>query len=296
MKTAFYSFKRCLVLTALLVLAVAAVNARPLSVTFLDVEEADAVCIQTPDGRTILIDGGSPPYVVDGTQVQSREALPLLKKHGISRLDAVVLSHSHGDHAGGLVQVLAGIPVGMVYDSGYGENGEGELDYSRCRELIREKGIPYHKIRDGERLDWGKGLTVEAFLPSPGTFRGPNDNSLIIRMTYGKTSFLFAGDAQADEEGWAARRYGGRIAADVLKVGHHGSGTSSSRKFLNAVRPRIAVISCGMDNPFGHPHAQTLRALKKAGIRIYRTDYDGDIHMIADGGCLSVETGKRVAK
>jgi beta-lactamase superfamily II metal-dependent hydrolase len=265
-------------------------EARPLRVIFFDVGEGDALCIQTPGGKTILIDGGSSPYTIDDTVVQSREVAPLLQRRGITRIDAVVISHAHADHVSGLLNVIGHLPVGIVYDSGYCTDEDKE--YRQLIELVREKGVPYRQVHAGELMDWGSDVTAEVFGPPDNIFSGPNNNSLIIKMSCCGISFLFVGDAQRDEELWAVGRYGGRLAADVLKVGHHGSGTSSSRGFLKAVHPRMAVISCGYDTPFGHPHSQTLFALKKQGIRVLRTDYDGDIVLQADGGRLSVETEK----
>jgi len=259
-----------------------ALAARPLTVYFFDVGEAEAICLQTPGGQSILIDGGSPPYTTeDGETVQSREVLPLLKKYGIERLDTVIISHAHADHVGGLADVLSELPVAAVYDSG--RSHESDVEYRHCIEVVKSKKIDYRQVHDGEVLRWGNDLAAELFIPPDGRFDNLNNNSIIVKITYRSASLLLTGDAQKDEEEWAVRKYGDRLRSAVLKVSHHGSGTSSSRLFLNTVRPRIAVISCGFDTPFGHPHAQTLYALRKRGIKIYRTDYDGTVILTSDG-------------
>jgi competence protein ComEC len=268
-------------------------GARParLDVIVFDVGEAESIIIRTPGGKNILIDGGAPPHEFDGVTIQSRTVLPLLTKKGITRLDTVILSHSHTDHVAGLVDVLQSLPVGMVYDTGC--HNDEDSEYIQCREVIRRRQIPCAAIAPDDTLDFGSGVRGEVFGPPPWRRDNQNDNSVILKVTYGKVRFLFTGDAQKDEELWVVKKYGERLAADILKVPHHGSGTSSSAKFIQTVQPKIAVLSCGLDNPYGHPHAETLYSYRKKGIRLYRTDYDGDITMTTDGMSIDVSTDKK---
>jgi competence protein ComEC len=268
----------------------------PLRVTFLDVGQGDSALIQTPNGRNILVDAGG--RYEDGTAAPSdigeRVVAPALRRAGVRRLDVVVLTHPHEDHAGGLPAVFRALPVGMWLDSGQAHAAPG---YTGALRLARARRIPFHVARAGERVEVEPGVALEILAPSPPPFAGTrddlNNNSVVFRLVYGRASFLFCGVAAWEAEERLLRS-GVDLRADVLKAGHHGSASSSSADFLAAVRPRLAVISCGRHNRYGHPADATLARLRAAGATVYRTDMDGGITMTTRGDGISVETSRWV--
>lgn len=241
----------------------------------------DAAVVETAEKR-ILIDGG---LWTKGRTV----IVPFLKRRGITRLDAVVLTHQHGDHYGGLAEVLAAVPVGEVLTNGLTHSAKA---YRIFMEAVKSSGARYRVPRAGETLDWGGGVTATVLQSAGAAGVSPDDynnNSLVLRMTCGKTSFLFAGDMEEDEEAalLASRR---EVRSTVLKAGHHGSSSSSSFPFLRAVRPEIAVMSIGRGNRFNLPHRSVIDRLESMGCRVYRSDLDGTITVTSDGTRVAVET------
>ncbi len=256
-----------------------ALGGKELTVTFLDVGQGDSILIETPNGKNILVDGGGKETgeLRAQTSVGEKVVVPFLQRKGINKLALVVLTHPHLDHFGGLISVLEKIKVENIIGNGEASDSSA---YRRFKELIRLNKIKYQLGRAGEVIDFG--ANVKAFVLNPvGIIPGrTNSNSVVLRLLYNQVSFLLTGDLEQDgEEGLA----GFPLRSSILKVGHHGSRTATSDEFLDAVNPRLAVISAGRHNRYRHPHQATINKLLARGIKIYRTDRDGAITIKTDG-------------
>jgi competence protein ComEC len=235
------------------------------TMTFFDVGQGDAIAIRS-GAQTVLVDGG-----------RGERILPLLVDRGIRRIDTVILSHAHPDHCEGLARVLAHLDVGAIWITTRRFRGE-------CASQILEAArSPIHFVRDGDRLTIGD-FTLTAHIVDARFRRAPENNaSIVLRAEAGGRSFLLTGDIEKEAELWLADR---DLRADVLKVAHHGSRSSTSEALLENVDPRIAVISCGRRNLFGHPHADVLDALEARNVRVWRTDRDGTVDVSVREGRL----------
>jgi competence protein ComEC len=255
-----------------------------LRVSILDVGQGDAALIDLPDGSAMLVDGGG--FVGSPVDTGTRVVLPVLRARRRSKVAVVVLSHPHPDHFGGLVSTLPAIEVGEIWDTGQGEDQGAGPAYAAMLGGARARGVPLLRPAAlcGAPRRFGD-ATIEILAPCPvyAPDAGANDNSLVLRITYGARAALFVGDAEQAEERDLIRRGSGALRADFLKVGHHGSRTSTSPAFLAVVSPAIATISSGVRNRFGHPHPATLAALAARGVAIARTDRGGEIVWETDG-------------
>jgi competence protein ComEC len=251
-----------------------------LRATFIDVGQGDAALIDLPNGEAMLIDGGG--LVGSPIDVGERAVAPVLAARRRTRLAAVILSHPHPDHFLGLVTTLGRVRASELWDTGEGAESPAYAAVKRSVQRIR--GPP--ELCGAHAIG---GAIVEVLAPCPGPTpdADTNDNSFVIRVRYGARAFLFVGDAERAEE---ATLRTVDVRADVLKVGHHGSRTSSSPAFLARVHPAIGVISCGIRNRFGHPHPTTLEHLSEAGIRTYRTDRNGSVIVSTDGRDVQVRS------
>jgi beta-lactamase superfamily II metal-dependent hydrolase len=242
-----------------------------LSVSFIDVGQGDSVLVQA-GGEDYLIDAGQPeqgPNVVD-----------FLRARGVDKLDGLVSSGPDADHSGGLPDVLEAFTVEEIYLSGY---TSPTMTYNNTLQAMnaekRTEDAEIVPVRAGHRMDWG-GVAVDVVNPPPdsqgGLFSESNDNSVGLLLTYATARILLAGDAEEKAEEYMANGpYTGPVT--VLKVTHHGSNTSSTPEFLNAFRPKIAVIQVGAENSYGHPTPETLARLKEYGAKVFRNDEDGDV-------------------
>lgn len=251
-----------------------------LTVAFLDVGQGDSIFLQSPSGKTMLVDGGE--------QSAFDTISAYLDAHDVIGLDVVVASHLHSDHIGGLIQVIDVYPVGAFYYPPF--DAESETYYSLLDALNESETTVYSPLASKDTfIDWDDEVTVRILSPYQTIYSDFNDTSYILNVTYGDTSVLLAGDATELSETLALKALPNEyFQANVLKVGHHGSNTSTSFKFLDAVDPDIAIISCGVDNEYGHPHEELLLRLQAYGIQVYRTDLDGTITLLLDGANVKV--------
>ena len=247
----------------------------PLQVHFIDVGQALSVLVEC-DGQFMLYDGGN---VDDGSLVVS-----YLQQQGVEELQYVFCSHAHEDHVGGLAAALAYFPAHHVYAP------VTEAETKCFRDFVKytqQQGLAVEVPAAG--TVWQLGSATVTQLGPVAQYSDTNDTSLVLRLDYGSTSFLLTGDMEADAERDLVNT-GANLKADVLQVGHHGSSTSTSYLFLNSVLPEMGVISCGVNNKYGHPHEETLSILRDAGVDVYRTDLLGTITIGSDGRNYTVGT------
>lgn len=264
-----------------------------LRVTYLDVGQGDSILLRTGD-KNILIDAGD-----DKANAGNAVIVPYLKKEGIKRLDACVISHPHRDHFGGFLDVVNAFQIGeFIYSTenvgtGDAEGSSGDaIFYQKLHDAIVAKGIPYRKVAVGDSLDWGKKVKVDLFhaeeagrsdRASDTVKVSANEHSLIFKVTAGEISYMFSGDAEKIAEGSAVENFKTKLQSTVLKSGHHGSKTSSNYPFMDMVKPEYAVISVGAKNSFGHPNKETLEKYSFYKMKVFRTDQDGTVESLTDG-------------
>ena len=247
------------------------VSGKGLTVQFIDVGQADCALLSC-DGEYLLIDGGN--------RDDSQLVVSFLEQQGVQELAAVVCTHAHEDHVGGLPAVLAVYPTKAVYapTKTYSSNIFDKFVY-----YTDQQGLDITIPSPGDRFSLGQAeVTV---LGPVKSYAETNNTSIVLMVTYGETAFLFTGDMETDAENDMLDYWEDRVnwQADVLKVGHHGSNTSTGYRFLNAVNPEYGVISVGKGNDYGHPHKEPLSRLRQAGVTILRTDELGAIQAVSDG-------------
>ena len=247
-----------------------------LTVHFVDVGQADAAILQCEDD-TMIIDGGN---VADSNLI-----VAYLKKLNVPHIDYMVCTHAHEDHVGGLSAPLSVMPVGAVYAPVKEANSKA---YQNFKRNVAEQNTEIMHPTNYERFSLGS-ANVE-ILACPDNADNLNNTSIILKVTHKNKSFLFTGDAEREEEQTLLNK--GLLKADILKVGHHGSDTSTSYLFLREVMPEYAVISVGKGNSYGHPSEAVLSRLRDADVKVYRTDLQGDIIMKSDGDNITVTTAK----
>ena len=251
-----------------------------LTIAFLDVGQGDSIYIEAPNGNQMLIDGGP-----DKKLLRSLGAIMPFYDRSV---DLIALSHPHKDHIAGLDELLQRYDVGAALSSG-AEYKTAEHDL--WKRLLREHAIEEIVGRRGMRINMGSGVSLDVLLPNQDVthVKTVHDSMLVMQLHYGKTAVMLTGDMEEPLEHYLVVYDGARLKSDVLKVGHHGSHTSSSQAFVGSVAPTYAVIQSGVGNSYGHPHKETLATLEQFKIKLFRTDQLGTVTMHSDGNHVSFE-------
>lgn len=245
-----------------------------IKVHYIDVGQGDSILIQT-ENKNMLIDAGP--------RSSSDKLVKYLKDNGIKNLDIVVATHPHEDHIGGMTSVIKNFKIDKFYAP---KKTATTKTFENMVKELKDKNLKINVAKAGVGLDLGKDIKCEMLAPNSEDYEDVNNCSAVIRLSYKDTAFLFTGDAEKISEKEMLQK-GYELKADVLKLGHHGSSTSSSKEFLDKVSPKIAVASLAKDNDYGHPHKETLAEMKKRNITLYRTDESGSIVLKSDGKTIT---------
>ena len=252
----------------------------------IDVGQGDALAVRSPRGRWLLVDAGGG---WQGGDAAASIVWPYLRRHG-GDVVYLSMSHPHLDHIGGMATLLARAAADTIWDGAY---VSGSAVYRDVLRTARGLGRPWRRVAAGDSVAFD-GVMVTVLAPDSSWLAGlarageVNEASVVLQLRFGRRRFLLTGDAEGGEEAWMVARYGASLASDVLKVGHHGSVTSTTPDFLNLVRPRVALVSVGSGNRYGHPSQRVLQALDESGAYLLRTDDDGTIVVSTDGKDLEV--------
>ncbi|HKS26831.1 MAG TPA: ComEC/Rec2 family competence protein [Pyrinomonadaceae bacterium] len=260
-----------------------------LQVHVLDVGQGDSILIVAPGGKTVLVDAGVPG--------SGKVVTDAMTRYGLKQIDMMVASHAHADHIGGADEVIRATKVVSVLDSQVPNTTRNYEDFLKA---IKEGGVQYVAASPGQNFDMGGGAKLTVLAPIKPFFtkdqlrsgaNEPNANSVVVRLDYGDFSMLLTGDAEAETEA-RMMKAGANVRAKVLKVGHHGSRYASSEEFLRAGGFEAALISDGEDNRYGHPSQEALDRFKRLGIKVYRTDLQGEITIKTRGQGYEIQTAR----
>lgn len=262
----------CLLIVLILINFIIYIFPQKLRIFFIDVGQGDSTLIITPDKKTVLIDGGGS----DSFDVGEKVLLPYLLDRRILKVDYVLISHFDTDHCGGILTIMEKVKVKNIIISEQAEHSE---NYERFKKLMIHKKIRLIEVKKGDKIKIGRYSEFKILFPTSRLLsENPlNNNSIVAQFNYNNFKMLFTGDIEKLAEQQILKTEKAEIRADILKVAHHGSKTSSIPEFIKAVRPKIALIGVGKNNTFGHPNQQTIKNLENIKCRIYRTDLQGEI-------------------
>lgn len=262
----------CLLIVLILINFIIYIFPQKLRIFFIDVGQGDSTLIITPDKKTVLIDGGGS----DSFDVGEKVLLPYLLDRRILKVDYVLISHFDTDHCGGILTIMEKVKVKNIIISEQAEHSE---NYERFKKLMINKKIRLIEVKKGDKIKIGRYSEFKILFPTSRLLsENPlNNNSIVAQFNYNNFKMLFTGDIEKLAEQQILKTEKAEIRADILKVAHHGSKTSSIPEFIKAVRPKIALIGVGKNNTFGHPNQQTIKNLENIKCRIYRTDLQGEI-------------------
>lgn len=259
----------------------------PLEVRFIDVDQADCILIKGPK-KNALIDAGNINYE---NRIENH-----LRSCGVHSIDIFIITHPHSDHLGSASKLLKKFPVGEVIIPKIPEEFFPTTGlFEEFIKAVSKKGCDIFFATADMSFDLGEGAVLSILGNTEYFGDNFNNYSVVSKLTFGETIFLFSGDAEKEVEQTLISK-DIDLSADVYKAGHHGSTTSNSSAFLREINPRYAVIFCGKNNDYGHPHEEVLKRFKKLEAKVYRTDYDGDIVFGSDGINLTVKTEKQRGK
>lgn len=251
-----------------------------MNIFFLNVGQGDSAFIELPSGQTMLIDASTSKY---GESISD-----FIKLRGHSSIDYLVATHPHADHIGGMSTILDNFEIGTIYMPNATATSK---TYENFLSQILEKNINVIEAISGTLILEDTNISINILSPKDKKYSDLNNYSAVIRIVHGNNSFLFMGDAEMEIENEMLAMYSeNEIDSDVIKIGHHGSSTSSQSSFFQTVSPEIAIISCGANNSYGHPTEETLNTLNQFGIIMYRTDINGNITINSDGNQITCES------
>lgn len=262
-------------------------TADTLQMSVVDVGQGACVVVIAPDGTVLVADAGR-----SGERIE-RDVVPYLRSLGVTVIDYLVVTNPDQDHIGGMPRLMELMPVRNWVDPVVSTTNQ---TYARALEMVAEQSINPIRARRGMQLDMGPGVTVDILWPDEplimsGSEENRNDNSVVLRVTHGDIRMIIPGDIEERAESLLVEGEDeASLRADILVTAHHGSRTSSTAAFLDAISPTVALIPVGLDNQYGHPHDEVIQRLRFRSIRVYRTDFDGTIEVRSDGTRFQVST------